>query len=392
MSDEARFVLDDLLGGVSLVAVVNVVSLSFFSLDAGQLQRLNGYNLKVCVALRAVSNFPLFNLIDFQFALAFRTNAVFLNLVLNLVLSNPIEVIPDHNDGEYDCSGRVPAPPEYGCHLYRTDQELRHFAYSGRLLRRERLPSEAERLRTFSSANLLHVADRRGSNSANRISVCSISFFAFKESVEQSQNVCVSKGKAHIRAPVCVQHVILALFPLLNAGFPFLGLGPVRIGDEHAGKWGYIDKQGHFAVNPQFAYLDHLVQGLARVKDEKTGKWGYLDKQGHFVVPPQFDVAQDFAEGLAAVEIGGEKTGKWGYIDLTGHYVVNPQFDWTTGFGEGLAAVQIGNDKTGKWGYIDKQGHAVVIPQFGWAGQFSDGLAPVRIGDEISGKWGYISR
>ena len=88
---------------------------------------------------------------------------------------------------------------------------------------------------------------------------------------------------------------------------------------------------------------------MARVKDEKTGKWGYLDKQGHFVVPPQFDVAQDFAEGLAAVEIGGEKTGKWGYIDLTGHYVVNPQFDWTTGFGEGLAAVQIGNDKTGKW-------------------------------------------
>jgi len=45
-----------------------------------------------------------------------------------------------------------------------------------------------------------------------------------------------------------------------------------------------------------------------------NSKYGYIDKQGHFVVNPQFDEAGNFSEGMAAVRIGNDKTGKYGYI------------------------------------------------------------------------------
>ncbi len=72
---------------------------------------------------------------------------------------------------------------------------------------------------------------------------------------------------------------------------------------------------------------------------QKSGnRYGYIDKTGHFVINPQFDFAWIFSEGLAAVLIGDEETGKWGYIDKTGHFVINPQFNFGAfNFSEGLS-------------------------------------------------------
>ena len=47
-----------------------------------------------------------------------------------------------------------------------------------------------------------------------------------------------------------------------------------------------------------------------RIGDEKAGKWCYIDKQGKMIINPQFDSTESFAEGLASVRIGH----KWGYI------------------------------------------------------------------------------
>jgi hypothetical protein len=85
-----------------------------------------------------------------------------------------------------------------------------------------------------------------------------------------------------------------------------------------------------------------------RSGDDTTGKWGFIDKTGHYVINPQFDSAEPFSDGLAAVRIGGWETGKFGFIDKTGHIVINPQFDFVSAFSDGLAAVRIGS----KWGYI----------------------------------------
>ena len=81
-------------------------------------------------------------------------------------------------------------------------------------------------------------------------------------------------------------------------------------------------------------------------------KYGFIDKQGKFVIDPKFDFADSFSDGLAAVRIGDEESGKQSYIDSRGKIVITPQFDQISAFSDGLAAVRVGDDNTGKYGYI----------------------------------------
>ena len=88
------------------------------------------------------------------------------------------------------------------------------------------------------------------------------------------------------------------------------GFAAVRVGDLESGKWGYIDRAGKFAINPQFRSASRFSDGLAAVQTEQSGPWGYIDKTGAVVINPQFDATNPFSEGLAAARIGD----KWGYI------------------------------------------------------------------------------
>ena len=47
-----------------------------------------------------------------------------------------------------------------------------------------------------------------------------------------------------------------------------------------------------------------------------TGALGYIDKQGKYAINPQFGAffGSSFSEGLAVVRVGDAKTGKFGYI------------------------------------------------------------------------------
>jgi hypothetical protein len=132
------------------------------------------------------------------------------------------------------------------------------------------------------------------------------------------------------------------------------------------------------------------------------GKWGYVNDDHCWVIEPQFDFAQPFSEGLAEVKI----TDDWGYIDKTGSIVIPPQFsdydgnidtlketrpplhiiNGTMSFSEGLAAVQVG----GKWGFINKNGAVVINPNFldVVGGGFREDLAFVF----INGKYGFIEK
>jgi hypothetical protein len=52
-----------------------------------------------------------------------------------------------------------------------------------------------------------------------------------------------------------------------------------------------------------------------------TGRrFGYIDKNGKFVINPQFDRAGDFENELAPVWVAGRQ----GYIDKSGKFVWNP--------------------------------------------------------------------
>ena len=95
------------------------------------------------------------------------------------------------------------------------------------------------------------------------------------------------------------------------------GLAPVRMG-----RWGYVDASGKIAINPQFDKADVFSDGLAAVKlgggagpvypyDPRPfspfgggGRYGYINPEGKYVINPQFEDAGTFAGGLAAVKLG----------------------------------------------------------------------------------------
>ena len=107
-------------------------------------------------------------------------------------------------------------------------------------------------------------------------------------------------------------------------------LAPVVVGGEWVsplgvvgGKWGYIDTDGKFAIPASFDNARSFSEGLALVnvggeprRDYLSldyvlskfvgGKWGYVDRDGEFAIDASYTQAESFSEGLAAVRVGGE--------------------------------------------------------------------------------------
>lgn len=153
------------------------------------------------------------------------------------------------------------------------------------------------------------------------------------------------------------------------------GLACVKIAD----KFGYIDTAGKLAIKPQFDEVDWGVfgsddfsntgsfsEGLACVAIGKDSliKYGFIDKNGKYIIEPKFRAAHSFHDGLACV---AEKSGsKWGFIDKTGNFVIKPQFEVDANFYEGIACVSIGGSDIFQrtWGYINKAGKYVINPKF----------------------------
>lgn len=159
-------------------------------------------------------------------------------------------------------------------------------------------------------------------------------------------------------------------------------------------KYGFVNKEEQFVINPQYYDAGDFSEGLARVQMEK---WGYIDHRGRYVIQPQYDEAGDFSEGLAKVAIkngytsSGDDVYNYGFIDKNGNFVISPKYNYAEDFSNGLAKVFIGEVdyigwKTGKWGVINKEGTVVANIKYDDLGDFSDGLAYAKIG----GRYGFI--
>jgi hypothetical protein len=90
------------------------------------------------------------------------------------------------------------------------------------------------------------------------------------------------------------------------------------------GHWMFIDKTG--AVTAEFpagiAFAEPLSDGLSLVSADRAQsgqKFGYVDRNGHWAIKPVWDDAEPFHEGLAYVGLWkGEKTA---YIDHKGRSI-----------------------------------------------------------------------
>ena len=99
------------------------------------------------------------------------------------------------------------------------------------------------------------------------------------------------------------------------------GLAAVRTTNN---QWGFIDKIGHYAIAPKFACVWRFSEGVASVnvgghfdgKSCQGGKWGLINKQGAYLVEPILDNAEMFRNGRIKITYQGVKY----LLDHSGNY------------------------------------------------------------------------
>jgi hypothetical protein len=96
---------------------------------------------------------------------------------------------------------------------------------------------------------------------------------------------------------------------------------------------GYIDKAGKLVLEfDENVFGLPFSEGLAPLANDKY-KWGYINRDGEWVIEPQWDEAMNFKNGMAMVN----DLAKWGYIDTTGQLVIKYGYDWAKDFTDGVA-------------------------------------------------------
>lgn len=184
--------------------------------------------------------------------------------------------------------------------------------------------------------------------------------------------------------------------PKWQSSGPMFVNGLLPVYDGVTGLWGAIDSEGGIAIECRFENMciwdyedcenfdSNYVQALGedRIPVKHGGKWGVVDRKGHFIITPQFDMLQ-----LDGNDYLFRKGDAWGWCDAKGSYKISPRFEGALPFGgENLAAVKSEN---GKWGYVDKDGSWAIQPEYRAVSRFtSSGVAPAR--DYRSREWGLI--
>ncbi len=152
--------------------------------------------------------------------------------------------------------------------------------------------------------------------------------------------------------------------------------GPGGLSSEEV-KLGYIDHQGRFIIEPQFAEAEPFSDGRAVVKMTDSfirrdiPDWGVIDKSGNFIIPAEYAEIVGFSEGRAWVRPRSVQEGvraKMHLIDLDGRRVSDVEVDSAKHFQDGLSAVYVGNNM----GYVDRQGRYVWDPAGPWQADIVD--------------------
>lgn len=152
--------------------------------------------------------------------------------------------------------------------------------------------------------------------------------------------------------------------------------------------WGYINHDGKFIINPQFANANPFYEGVALIKSS-DGKYGYINEEGKYIINPVYKDATDFGNGLALVV---KENSKLEFINVKGETKISldQSVESAHKFSEGLALINVNN----KFGYINTDGKIVIPAIFDDADDFSEGLA--RVGQYDSAKnetqFGFINK
>jgi hypothetical protein len=145
------------------------------------------------------------------------------------------------------------------------------------------------------------------------------------------------------------------------------GLAAVKIND----RVGFIDSAGAVIIGAKFLKAEHFSEGLAAASEDGR-TWGYIGKNGEWAIAPSFEAARPFSEGLAVVQ----REYRRGAVRKDGSIAVDFRFQYLRSFSLGLAPAALGR----VFGYIDSRGRFVIQPAFSSANGFAaPGVALVAI-------------
>jgi len=139
--------------------------------------------------------------------------------------------------------------------------------------------------------------------------------------------------------------------------------------------WGFIDETGIMVIEPKFSAACYFSSDLAYARG-LGGEVGFINKQGDWAIEPQYFDSLGFWSGLASTARLNPRQNaiQWGVIRSDGTVAIDFVFDFVGPFMNGLARAQV----EGKWGYINIHGEWVISPHYDWAGDFVDGIARVQ--------------
>jgi hypothetical protein len=160
------------------------------------------------------------------------------------------------------------------------------------------------------------------------------------------------------------------------------------------GAWGYIDRNGNTAIEPQFRLAGTFKHGLAAATTgyHLGSDSGLIDTSGKMVErvhAPAFMFRETYSDSVVLIHPGanGAESRLYQHYDLKQRKFFGPIVDSPSHRYSGdLIAIKVG----GKWGYMNEKGDIIIEPQFFSAGSFDDnGIAFV---EPEMWSYGYIDR
>jgi hypothetical protein len=75
-----------------------------------------------------------------------------------------------------------------------------------------------------------------------------------------------------------------------------------------------IDKEGNVVIEAKYYKAQDFSDGLAAVQEDRDSLWGFIDKEEHYFLEPQYSECSFFLNGKTHVQFPGQKKEIINYI------------------------------------------------------------------------------
>ena len=177
------------------------------------------------------------------------------------------------------------------------------------------------------------------------------------------------------------------------------------------GQWGYVTRDGEWAIEPRWAYAEPFSEGRAIVDD--GGLWGVINREGDYVLEPVVRSSscetsvgnrnvcqsplQPFSQGCSTADTQKDGSPHPFFVDRDGRFWLDDQLPkdlsgldiWEFGRFSGGRAwfLAMGEGLKKSYGWIDSEGEVILNNEFSGAGEFVTERAPAASRGE---NWSYI--